>query len=381
MGTHKQHSRKTGLMKHSYEVALLEEIERSRKSVIPAAAGEVGGTCPSNIAIVKYWGKRIFQIPMNPSLSMTLKEARTITRMTYDYDPARNRQEIKFLFEGREAPAFEERIATFVSRIQPYIPSLSHSALRIESRNTFPHSSGIASSASSMAALAMCLVRFEQAVTGGVYPGDPMKKASFIARLGSGSAARSLYPRFALWGRTDQWPGSSDEFAIPVSRFHQGFEGLRDAILIVESGQKKVSSSAGHSLMGRNPFAPVRFNQAHENIKKLKPILEEGDWTGFISIMEEEALTLHAMMMTGRPGYLLMQPGTVAILHRIMEFREDTGYRAGFTLDAGANVHLLYSRKDADAVDQFIISELQQYCEGGTMIMDRMGEGPEETGS
>lgn len=368
-------------MNHSYEQMLLEEIERTGKCVYPSTGGELGWSCPSNIAIVKYWGKRIFQIPMNPSLSMTLKEARTQTRMTYAYDPDRNHPEIRFLFDGKEAPAFEERIASFISRIQPFIPCLAHTSLRIDSRNTFPHSSGIASSASAMGALTMCLVQMEQEITGEPYPHDPLKKASFLARLGSGSASRSIYPYLSVWGRSDEWAGSSDEYAIPVTNFHSSFRGMRDTILIVESGQKKVSSSAGHALMENNPFSAVRFTQARDHMKRLKVILEEGNWTGFISLMEQEALTLHAMMMTGQPGYLLMQPNTVAILHRIMEFREDTGYRAGFTLDAGANVHLLYSGQDADAVDHFITSSLQEYCEERALIRDGMGEGPEKIGT
>jgi len=365
-------------MKQSYEKTLLEEIRKSGRKVYPPAAGKTGWSCPSNIAIVKYWGKKIFQIPTNPSLSMTLQEARTLTRVEYDYDPKRSRREISFRFEGREVPAFEERITSYISRMQAYIPCLSHTSLKIDSRNTFPHSSGIASSASSMGALAMCLVTLEQEINRGTTPGDLLRKASFIARLGSGSAARSVYPRLALWGKSDSWTGSSDEFAVPVTGFHKEFEGMRDAILIVESGQKKVSSSAGHQLMEKNPFAPVRFDQARGNLFRLQTILEQGDWTGFISVMEEEALTLHAMMMTGKPGYLLMQPGTVSILHRIMEFREETGYRAGFTLDAGANVHLLYSRQDAGAVEQFITSELLKFCEEGVLIRDFMGEGPEK---
>jgi len=362
----------------SYEQTLLEETEKARKTAYPATGGKLGWSCPSNIAIVKYWGKRIFQIPMNPSLSMTLKQARTETRIEYEYDPDRRQQEIHFLFERRGAPAFEERIISFVSRIQPYIPCLSHTSLRIDSRNTFPHSSGIASSASAMGALSMCLVQLEQEVIGDAYPHDPLKKASFIARLGSGSASRSIYPLLALWGKTNEWSASSDEYAIPVTGFHEGFLETRDTILIVESGQKKISSSAGHSLMEKNPFSAVRFNQARDNLKRLKSILTEGDWTGFISLMEEEALTLHAMMMTGRPGYILMQPNSISILQKIMEFREETGYRAGFTLDAGANVHFLYSGQDADAVDHFITSELQEYCEDETVIRDGMGNGPEK---
>ena len=157
-----------------------------------------------------------------------------------------------------------------------------------------------------------------------------------------------------------------------------GSVDLRDAILVVESGAKPVSSSAGHSLMETNPFARVRFAQARENLDRLHAAMVGGDWLGFIGLMEEEALSLHAMMMTGRPGYLLMQPGTLSILREIRAFREETGCRLGFTLDAGANVHLLYAGEDAPRVEAFISSELLRHCENGRFISDRMGEGPQK---
>ncbi len=123
-----------------------------------------------------------------------------------------------------------------------------------------PHSSGIASSASAMGALALCLLSMEEQITG--HPSsDPMKKASFLARLGSGSASRSLHPGFALWGYSKAWPGSSDEFAIPVQGIHENFVAIRDSILIVDPGSKKLSSSAGHALMETNAFYPFHSNQ------------------------------------------------------------------------------------------------------------------------
>ncbi len=338
--------------------------------------GELGWSCPSNIAIIKYWGKKPVQIPMNPSLSMTLHKARTFTRLGFSFNPQHKRDGLHFRFEGKEAPAFEQRINQFLKVVEPHIPVLAHTSLEIESRNSFPHSSGIASSASAMGALAMCLVQMEEAIAGPVNRTSLYQKASFIARLGSGSASRSIYPRFAIWGRSDSIEGSSDEFAIPYSGFHPDFMNTRDAILIVESGQKKVSSSQGHALMDSNPFSSVRFNQAFENLAILKSSLADGDWDSFISLMEEEALTLHAMMMTGRPGYLLMQPGTLSILQKIREFRKETRYRLGFTLDAGANVHLLYADEDAGPVEQFISSDLKDFCEKREVINDRMGEGP-----
>ncbi len=351
----------------------------TQREEVKPKSGSVGWSCPSNIALIKYWGKKPIQIPMNPSLSMTLTEARTITKIHYKYHPLDKGGKLQFRFEGKEAPAFEERIRKYINSITSLIPSLSHTSLEIESKNTFPHSSGIASSASAMGALALCLVEIEEEVLGAMDRQRFWQKVSLIARLGSGSASRSIYPQFALWGESKGWDQSSDLFAIPVGKFHKSFLNLRDSILIVESGQKKVSSSAGHALMDTNLFAESRFKQARHNLDQLHMALKKGNWDRFISLMEEEALSLHAMMMTGRPGYLLMQANTLSILHLIRDFRAKTGLRLGFTLDAGANVHLLYADADATPVETFIQSELVHYCENGMVIKDKMGSGPQKT--
>ena len=343
-----------------------------------SSSGTIGWTCPSNIALIKYWGKRPGQIPMNPSLSMTLQEARTTTEIRYAYEPGRNRRSLRFRFEGKEAPDFEERIRSYLDDLEPHLPFLARTHLEIESVNSFPHSSGMASSASAMGALALCLAQMEEQISGPVERDLFLQKASFLARLGSGSASRSIYPRYVLWGRSGLWDNSSDTHAIPVKGMDESFLDVRDAILVVDPGPKRMSSSEGHALMETNPFAQARYDRARENLGRMHRTMQEGDWQGFISIMEEEALTLHALMMTGRPGYLLMQPGTLSILRRIREYREETGVRLGFTLDAGANVHALYPGADAGRVESFIRSELVRYCENDNVIYDQIGSGPEE---
>lgn len=350
-----------------------------RKIPLQPRSGSLGWTCPSNIALVKYWGKSSGQIPMNPSLSMTLQEARTTTKIKYSFSPGQERK-LRFRFEGKESPAFEKRIARYLVDLENLIPVLSRTHMEIDSENSFPHSAGIASSASALGALALCLVQMEAELTGPMDRDLFFRKASHVARLGSGSASRSMYPGFALWGKSELWEGSSDEYAIPQSDYSKTFRNVRDAILVVESGQKKVSSSVGHSLMETNRFAKIRFQQARENLEHLRAAMKEGDWQGFISLIEEEALTLHAMMMTGRPAYMLLQPGTLSILQLIREYREESGQRLGFTLDAGANVHLLYAEPDAGQVEAFIHSELLGYCEDGRVIWDRTGQGPEKAG-
>jgi len=341
-------------------------------------SGTVGWACPSNIALIKYWGKKPGQIPMNPSLSMTLQEARTITEIRYAYDPARKEGASSYRFEGKEAPDFEKRIRRYLGDLEPHLPFLAGARLDIESANSFPHSSGLASSASAMGALALCLVQMEEEIAGPVGKDQFFKKASFLARLGSGSASRSIYPGYVLWGSSGLWENSSDSHAIPLDGMDDSFLDVRDAILVVDTQPKHISSSQGHAMMEVNPFAQARYSQARENLGRIRRAMGEGDWEGFISILEEEALTLHALMMAGQPGYLLMQPGTLSIIRRIREYREGTGTRLGFTLDAGASVHLLYPGAEAASVESFIRSELAGYCEEGRVIYDRIGTGPEK---
>jgi len=350
---------------------------KKNKTPHPSLDGVVGWSCPSNIALVKYWGKSPGQIPKNPSLSMTLKNAFTSTRIKYSYNASLTPENLIFRFEGRAHPAFQNRIENYLKAILPHLPFLASTSMEIDSENSFPHSSGLASSASAMGALAMCLVSMEEAICR-IPHEDPLKKGSFLARLGSGSASRSLYPQFALWGATQDWPESGDEFSIPLSDIDPSFMEMRDSILIVETRQKKVSSSAGHKLMETNPYAETRFKQAKLNLGRLKIILASGDWNGFIELVEEEALSLHAMMMTGKPGYLLMRPGTLEIIHKVQEFRRESKKHIAFTLDAGANVHLLYEKAQEKSIKKFIDAELLSHCENRLVIHDQMGSGPKK---
>lgn len=347
----------------------------SLSKVHPASTGTIKWSCPSNIAIVKYWGKGPGQLPKNPSLSLTLQKSLTLTEISYKYEPSSTAKKISFSFEGEQHPAFHRRISDYIRSLHPLLPWLEHTSMVIKSFNTFPHSSGIASSASAMGALAACLVSIEEEITG-TRVNDPLSKASFLARLGSGSASRSLYPGFALWGHSEAWALSSDEYAIPISGIHDTFTGMHDSILIVDPGKKKISSSAGHALMESNPYASTRFKQASENVSKLKQILLEGSWNRFINLMEEEALALHAMMLSSRPGFILMLPGTLEIIRKIRDFRMESGFHLGFTLDAGPNVHLIYDSAHANQVRAFITSDLIQHCKNKQVIHDEMGTGP-----
>ena len=340
--------------------------------------GKVGWQCPSNIALVKYWGKKGKQIPQNPSISFTLSECCTETFVQYE---KAEHFGFQFFFEGKENPAFGAKIEKFLLENQSFFPFINQLNLKVESRNTFPHSSGIASSASSMSAFVMCLLEIERSLS--LSKGRPidmvLRKASYFSRLASGSACRSVYPKMALWGVTEAYNGSSDEYAVPLENdIHPVFKTFRDSILIVSSEKKSVSSRAGHGLMEGNPYAPARYAQANENIKNLLTALKSGDLDTFINITESEALQLHALMMCSNPSFILMKPNTLRIIEMVRNFRNETQIPLCFTLDAGPNVHLLYPETAAENVGYFVESKLIDYCADNQWIIDKVGDGPKK---
>ncbi|MCW4450872.1 diphosphomevalonate decarboxylase [Kaistella sp. BT6-1-3] len=332
----------------------------------------VSASCPSNIALIKYWGKYERQIPANPSISYTLNNCKTNTSMEFLADEEFS---VQTFLAGNEEPKFAEKIEKYFRNIEEYLPWILKGKYIIKTENTFPHSSGIASSASGFGAIAKCLMELEQQFSG-IQDGDfKVRKASFLARLGSGSACRSLYDGLVVWGRTKEVEDSSDFYAVqyPNDEIHEVFKSFNDWVLLIHEGEKSVSSTVGHGLMNTNPYAERRFQEAHENFALLKDILKSGDMSNFIKLVEHEALTLHAMMMMSDPAFILMKTGTLAVINKIWDFRRETGLPLFFTLDAGANVHLLFpADKDEDQIKEFIVKELLQFTQNNGVVKDVM---------
>lgn len=348
--------------------------------------GSFTWSSPSNIALVKYWGKKENQIPENPSLSFTLNNCKTTTTVSFSKKALNTDFSFEVFLDGQLKADFKPKILTFFKRIKTYLPFLKDYHFKIETSNTFPHSSGIASSASGMSALALCLMSIEnELINSSVIPSAVeesynkdffIKKASFLARLGSGSACRSLEGDLVVWGKHNAIEGSSDLFGVKYPyEIHNNFKNYQDTILLVDKGEKQVSSSVGHNLMHGHPYAKKRFKQANKNLSDLLSILKNGNFDAFIKLVESEALTLHAMMMTGMPYFILMKPKTLEIINKIWSYREKTDSKLCFTLDAGANVHVLYPESETKTCLEFIQNELVAYCQNGQYICDRIGFG------
>lgn len=343
--------------------------------------GEISWRSPSNLAILKYWGKHGIQLPKNPSLSLTLSSSFTETLLEYRPKEGGDRNiSLEFFFHEEPNEPFRERVVKFLESITDIFPFLRQLDLTMYTGNSFPHSAGIASSASAMSALALCLCSLEHELFNTLDDDAEFdRKSSFVARLGSGSACRSIFPTAALWGETGDVKGSSDLYAVPMGgEVHTIFTTFHDDILMVSTEAKSVSSRAGHGLMESHPFAEARYADARRNLHWLIAAMRSGDLEEFGKICESEALTLHGLMLSSNPAYILLKPNTLEMIERLRNYRQETKHPVWFSLDAGPNLHMLYPEDIIHDVRLFIEEELKPLCEKETYLQDWVGEGPEQ---
>jgi len=316
-----------------------------------AASAQAG----ANIAFLKYWGNRSLgqNLPLNPSISMTLAEciSRTTVELLQEGDGDR------IVLDGRQVgEAARRRVETVLDRVRDLAGRRER--VRVESANTFPMGCGIASSASGFAALALAAVA--------AFGLDLDRRTlSRLARLGSGSAARSVFGGFV-----ELRPGSCDEEAFaeqlqPESHWPE----LRDVVVIVSRDEKPTSSAEGHLLAHTSEMLQGRLAGAAARAERIRRAIAERDLPGLGEAAEEDALSMHAVMMTSRPPLLYWAPGTLEVIRLVWEMRKE-GVEAYFTIDAGPNVHLLTAEKDLSQVEERVCRDL-----GFPTIADRPGPG------
>lgn len=312
----------------------------------------------SNIAFVKYWGKHGRQYPINPSISMLIPQCETTCEINYELNSTKPGL-ASFCFENKENDKFKNRIEKYLDSIQDVYPLAKTTKFEIKTSNNFPHSTGIASSASAFAAIAKGLVQLDDSIK---TEKEKEEKASILARLASGSACRSTSAAdFSIWGNS-KFLESNDDFSIPFNlddkiKEDMGFP-LIDTVIVVDKTEKTVSSSQGHALMNTHPYKETRIEQANENLRTLYSALKNGDLKSFGEIIENEALTLHALMMSSYPSFVLIKPNTLKIIELIKNYRIESGLDLYFTLDAGPNLHLIYPYKQKEKIDLFIQQEI-----------------------
>lgn len=317
----------------------------------------------SNIAFVKYWGIHREPpgsgLPLNPSISMTLREAVSTTRVAFQPDGSPGKDTL--LLNGDPGPP--EALAR-VSRVLDEVRRRAclRAPAQVVSTNNFPTSAGIASSASGFASLALAA-----AAAAGLScaPQDLVD----LAILGSGSACRSLYGGYVLWE-------ASSGLEAPANPVRQiATEGdwlLVDLIAIVSREAKKVPSSQGHLLAWTSPFLNARIDQAGNAARTVENAILERNFRTLGQAIEDDALSMHAVMMTSKPPLLYWLPGTVAVMRRVRNLREEEGFPCAFTIDAGPNVHVIVLPEAASAIQR----ELEQIIGVEEVLFCTTGGGP-----
>lgn len=290
----------------------------------------------SNIAFIKYWGNRdeALKLPANSSLSMNLDGV--FTRTTVTWNPELKQDELMLNGQPAQVQALA-RVSEHLDFIRRRL-GLAWNA-HVESSNNFPMGAGIASSASSFAALTVAAV---QAAGGGLSE----RELTTIARLGSGSASRSIPTGFVEWYTADSHEASfAESFAQP------DHWNLVDVIAIVSTAHKEVGSRAGHQSANSSDLQQARVSGAAERVRICKQAVLERDFFAFADVVEHDSNLMHAVMMTSRPPLFYWLPPTLTVMDSVRRWRAE-GLRVCYTLDAGANVHCLCLSEDSQEVQR-----------------------------
>lgn len=293
-----------------------------------------------NIAFIKYWGNLddTLRIPANGSISMNLDGLTTQTRITFD---SHLPEDIFDLNSVRQSGQALKRVSSHLNLIRGIRGTAINA--HIMSENNFPTGSGIASSASAFAALTLAA-----STALGLEIGE--KDLTRIARRGSGSACRSIPTGFVEWtaGETD-----SDSYSFSIAS--PEFWDLTDCIAIVQTEQKKVGSTEGHTLARTSPLQRARVEDAPRRLDTCRNAIQTRDFNELASIIELDSTMMHAVMMTSTPPLIYWDPATLNIIKAVAAWRK-TGIPVACSIDAGPNVHVICETSAAGNVAKRLAS-------------------------
>ena len=291
---------------------------------------------PANIAFIKYWGKKDskLNIPFNDSLSMNLSECSTTSTVVFD-------ESLKDDFVDINGKNIEGDKKQRVVDILDVVRKIARTRVkaRVKSENNFPTAAGIASSASAFSALALAA-----SWAAGLRLSN--REISIVARLGSGSACRSVVDGFGYWKRGKD---NRTSYAVPLALVD--YWQLRDIVAVVSKESKKASSTEGHEAATTSPYFKTRLTMLPKRIKLMKGAFLARDFSTFGQLLEEEAVDLHVMAMTSKPPIFYWNEGTVQVMKSLRKWREE-GLEAYYTMDAGANVHIMCLAKDEKEINK-----------------------------
>lgn len=297
---------------------------------------------PSNIALIKYMGKKdaSSNIPNNDSLSYTLNKL--TSSVALEAIPGK-----KDSWDSLNTPGLapfelsEKAQSRFLAHLQFLKNHFNYQgAFIVRSNNNFPMGSGIASSASSFAALTRCAVRALSELTEQALP-DTDTQAK-LSQKGSGSSCRSFYEPWALWNQN----GVTAIKTIPYSElYHQ--------VILVSHEEKPVLSTEAHKLVETSSAYEGRKQRAQDNLKSLLTAFEYKKWRESYEICWREFMDMHNMFKTSSPSFDYMNDATNALLVQLQKDWEHYGDGPIVTMDAGPNIHLIYQQSQRELADRF----------------------------
>jgi diphosphomevalonate decarboxylase len=288
-----------------------------------------------NIAFIKYWGNRdnALRLPVNGSISMNLDGLFTRTTVTFNS----SQRDTLLINDHPVIGKGLERISSILDLVRT-MANINERA-SVSSSNNFPSGAGIASSAAAFAALALASSR-----AAGLTLSEG--QLSRLARRGSGSASRSIPSGFVEW-----MTGTGDADSVAVSIAPPEHWTLADCVAIVSSAHKKTGSTEGHALAWTSPLQAARVADALRRLDICRTAILQKDFETFANIIELDSDIMHSVMMTSTPPLMYWQAATVEIFHQVREWRA-SGLPVGYTVDAGANVHVICLAEYAKEVEK-----------------------------
>lgn len=291
----------------------------------------------SNIAFIKYWGKKDDEkrLPTNGSISMNLSNLYTTT--TIEFDVKLNEDDI--VINGKKDAKKIEKVIHHLDRIRRLVNIKTKA--RIVSENNFPTGVGLSSSASGFAALTHAAVNaLELPVS--------EKDISILARLGSGSACRSIPDGFVEWKE-----GTTSEESYAETLHHENHWDIVDIVALISTKEKYVPTTDGQKTARTSPFFLERLRNINRKISDCKKYISEKNFTQLGKLAENDALEMHAIMITSQPALLYWLPETIELMKKVTEWRKD-GLEVYFTINTGQNVHILCRGTDTEQLKKRI---------------------------
>lgn len=321
---------------------------------------------PANIAFIKYWGKKDeeLRLPLNSSISMNLSNCLTTT--TVEFSDKYTEDQFILLSNNDRKKTLERNIAISeneTKRVIKYLNRIRNIAkikefAKVVSENNFPSSSGMASSASGFAALTLAA-----AVAAGLTLSE--KELTILARVGSGSACRSIPDGFVEWKY-----GKENSSSYAYSLYPSSYWDLRDIILLVNSDNKKVSSTTGMENVWTSNLMEKRLKEIPNRLDKIKLALKEKNFPLLGLTCEQDCLSMHKVANTQKPAIFYWTNKTEEIIKKVKSWRS-AGLEVYFTVDAGPNVHLLCQGKD----ERKVIEKLNESYSGLKYIINKPTSG------